>query len=61
MNYLTEDIKELKEIRDSVGLYSTSTIKSFLQIMIERKQKEMAVITKQDDTRAMIDYIKGGK
>ena len=29
MNDLMQDVKELKAIRESVGLYSTSTIKSF--------------------------------
>jgi len=61
MNYLTEDIKELKQIQEVAEGCSRSTIVSFIKDMIERKQKEMAIITKQDDTRAMIDYIKGGK
>jgi len=52
MNDLMQDVKELKEIRESVGLYSTSTIKSFLQDMIVRKMKEIAEISKADEERS---------
>ena len=52
MNDLMQDVKELKEIRESVGLYSTSTIKSFLQDMIVRKMKEIAEILKADEERS---------
>ena len=52
MNDLMQDVKELKEIRESVGLYSTSTIKSFLQDMIVRKMKEIADISKTDEERS---------
>ena len=52
MNDLMQDVKELKEIRESVGLFSTSTIKSYLQDMITRKEKEIAHISKTDEERS---------
>ena len=58
MNDLMQDVKELKEIRESVGLYSTSTIKSFLQDMIVRKMKEIAEISKADEARSKQGSVK---
>ena len=52
MNDLMQDVKELKEIRESVGLFSTSTIKSYLQDMINRKEKEIALILLEDEKRS---------
>ena len=58
MTDLMQDVKELKAIRESVGLYSTSTIKSFLQDMIVRKMKEIAEISKADEERSKQGSVK---
>ncbi len=61
MQDLLNDIKKLKDVKEKVGLYSASTIESFLQDIIEEKQKEVDLITKKDNQRAFDDYLKGGK
>ena len=38
MNDLIHDIKKLTDIKESVGLFSTSTIQSLIQNMIDEKQ-----------------------
>ena len=61
MQDLLNDIKKLKDVKEMVGLYSVSTIQSFLQDIIDEKQKEVDLITKKDNQRAFNDYLKGGK
>ena len=61
MQDLLNDIKNLKDVKEMVGLYSVSTIQSFLQDIIDEKQKEVDLITKKDNQRAFDDYLKGGK
>lgn len=61
MQDLLIDIEELERIEQSVGVLCTSTVKSLVQEMIERKQSEVNKITKADDQRAFNDYLKGGK
>lgn len=41
MNDLINDIKKLTDIKESVGLFSTSTIQSFIQDIINEKQKQV--------------------
>lgn len=41
MNDLINDIKKLTDIKESVGLFSTSTIQSFIQDMINEKKKQV--------------------
>lgn len=41
MNDLIDDIKKLTDIKESVGLFSTSTIQSFIQDIINEKQKQV--------------------
>jgi len=41
MNDLIHDINKLTDIKESVGLFSTSTIQSLIQDMIDEKQKEV--------------------
>ena len=40
MNDLLHDIRKLKEIQEAVGQFSSETIKSLLQDLIDAKQKE---------------------
>ena len=61
MQDLLKDIEDLKIVQESVGLYSSSTIKSFIQDIIDKKQAEVNKIKEADDKRAFDDYLKGGK
>lgn len=61
MQELLQDIKDLKQVQESVGLYSNSTIQSFIQDIIDKKQAEVNKITEADNKRAFNDYLKGGK
>ena len=38
MNEILNDIEKLTDIKESVGLFSTSTIQSLIQNMIDEKQ-----------------------
>ena len=61
MQELLKDIEDLKHVQESLGLYSNSTIKSFIQDIIDKKYAEVNKITKADNKRAFDDYLKGGK
>ena len=52
MNYLIKDLSELKAVRNSIGLYSAETVKSYLQDIIKRKEDELKILTDQDNKRA---------
>ena len=52
MNYLIKDLSELKTVRNSIGLYSAETVKSYLQDIIKRKEDELKILTEQDNKRA---------
>lgn len=52
MNYLIKDLSELKAVRNSIGLYSAETVKSYLQDIIKRKENELKILTDQDNKRA---------
>ena len=41
MNDILHDIEQLKEIQNAVGQFSASTIKSYIQDMINEKQKQI--------------------
>ena len=52
MNYLIKDLSELKAVKNSIGLYSAETVKSYLQDIIKRKEDELKILTDQDNKRA---------
>ena len=41
MNNILHEIEQLKEIQNAVGQFSASTIKSYIQDMIDEKQKQI--------------------
>jgi hypothetical protein len=48
MNNLIHDIEQLKEIQNAVGQFSASTIKSYIQDMIDEKQRKLTDFEIQD-------------
>ena len=47
INEILHDIKRLENIKQSVGQFSVSTIQSFIQDIIDEKQKEVNAFEKQ--------------
>ena len=47
MNDIINDIEKLTDIKNSVGLFSTSTIQSLIQELINEKQKIVSDFEKQ--------------
>lgn len=47
INEILHDIEKLKNIKQSVGQFSVSTIQSFIQDMIDEKQKAVNAFEKQ--------------
>jgi len=61
MNDILHDIKKLTDIKESVGLFSTSTIQSLIQDLINEKQSIVTQFEKQAELGEDWEYERGGE